>query len=96
MAVHGKATLASVLRPRTSSAFPKPPQAKQCGADDGGSEKRSTYDHEPQPVTRDSCPFCSPAPSQIFYRDDLVIGLWDTYPVALGHALLIPIPHVPT
>jgi diadenosine tetraphosphate (Ap4A) HIT family hydrolase len=47
-------------------------------------------------VTRDSCPFCSPDPSQIFYRDNLAIGLWDRYAVAPGRAPVIPIRHVPT
>jgi superfamily II DNA or RNA helicase/diadenosine tetraphosphate (Ap4A) HIT family hydrolase/HKD family nuclease len=42
------------------------------------------------------CPFCHPADARIFYRDALVLGLWDAYPVTPGHALLIPTRHVST
>jgi superfamily II DNA or RNA helicase/HKD family nuclease/diadenosine tetraphosphate (Ap4A) HIT family hydrolase len=42
------------------------------------------------------CPFCNLRPERIFYRDPLVIGLWDGFPVTPGHALLIPVRHVPT
>jgi superfamily II DNA or RNA helicase/diadenosine tetraphosphate (Ap4A) HIT family hydrolase/HKD family nuclease len=45
-------------------------------------------------VTADQCPFCSPAPEQIFYQDPLVIGIWDAFPVNPGHALLITRRHV--
>ncbi len=41
-----------------------------------------------------NCPFCSPDPDVVFYESDLVIGLWDQYPVSPGHALLIPRRHV--
>jgi diadenosine tetraphosphate (Ap4A) HIT family hydrolase len=40
------------------------------------------------------CPFCDPDPSRVFYEDDVVIGLWDAYPVSPGHALLVPRRHV--
>ncbi len=40
------------------------------------------------------CPFCSPEPDIVFHESDLVIGLWDKYPVSLGHALLVPRRHV--
>ena len=43
-----------------------------------------------------NCPFCSPDPDSIFYRDNLIVGLWDKHPVTPGHALLIPIRHVRT
>ena len=45
-----------------------------------------------KPVT--ICPFCSPPVERIFYVDELVIGLWDAYPVSPGHALLVPRRHV--
>jgi superfamily II DNA or RNA helicase/diadenosine tetraphosphate (Ap4A) HIT family hydrolase len=45
-------------------------------------------------VTFQDCPFCSPNGDRVFYRDALVIGLWDEFPVAPGHALLVPIRHV--
>lgn len=38
------------------------------------------------------CPFCDP--DQIFFETELVLGLWDRYPVSPGHALLIPRRHV--
>ena len=43
-----------------------------------------------------SCIFCHPPPERIFYTGDLVVGLWDEYPVSNGHALLIPRRHVET
>lgn len=43
-----------------------------------------------------ACPFCSPAPDRVFYRDALVVGLWDAFPVTPGHALLVPVRHVAT
>lgn len=47
-------------------------------------------DHE---VARD-CPFCAPDPSRIFHTDEHILGLWDAFPVAAGHALLITKRHV--
>jgi ATP adenylyltransferase len=41
-----------------------------------------------------SCPFCNPDPTQVFLESDLILGLWDKYPVSPGHALLIPKRHV--
>lgn len=41
-----------------------------------------------------SCPFCTPAAERIFHEDALVRGLWDAFPVAPGHALLVPRRHV--
>lgn len=47
-------------------------------------------------MQHENCPFCSPDTHRIFYRDALVIGLWDRFPVTPGHALLIPIRHIST
>jgi superfamily II DNA or RNA helicase/diadenosine tetraphosphate (Ap4A) HIT family hydrolase/HKD family nuclease len=47
-------------------------------------------------VTDGACPFCLSNADRVFYRDSLVIGLWDRFPVTPGHALLIPIRHVAT
>jgi HKD family nuclease len=44
-------------------------------------------------VTSD-CPFCHPDLDRIFHADQLVLGLWDQYPVSPGHALLIPRRHI--
>jgi len=41
-------------------------------------------------------PFKNPDPTRIFLETDLVIGLWDAFPVSPGHALLIPRREVPT
>jgi len=43
-----------------------------------------------------TCLFCNSPADRIFYRDDLVIGLWDGFPVSPGHALLIPKRHAAT
>ncbi len=42
------------------------------------------------------CLFCTPPGDRIFFRDELVIGLWDAYPVSPGHALLVPRRHIAT
>jgi diadenosine tetraphosphate (Ap4A) HIT family hydrolase len=42
------------------------------------------------------CPFCVPDPGRIFHESDLVIGVWDAYPVSPGHALLVTRRHVAT
>lgn len=41
-------------------------------------------------------PFVNPDPERVFYRTDLVLGLWDAFPVSPGHALLVPTRVVPT
>lgn len=39
------------------------------------------------------CPFC-PAPAErVFWRGRFIVALWDLFPVAAGHALLIPRRH---
>ena len=45
-------------------------------------------------MTEGHCPFCSPPAERVFYRDALVIGIWDGFPVTPGHALLVPVRHV--
>ena len=45
-------------------------------------------------TARCNCPFCRPEPDQVFLETDLILGLWDSYPVSPGHALLIPRRHV--
>jgi diadenosine tetraphosphate (Ap4A) HIT family hydrolase len=40
------------------------------------------------------CPFCHPDPAVVFLEEDLVLGLWDKYPVNPGHALLVPRRHI--
>ena len=40
------------------------------------------------------CPFCTPDPELLFHESELVVGLWDRYPVSPGHALLVPRRHV--
>jgi diadenosine tetraphosphate (Ap4A) HIT family hydrolase len=42
------------------------------------------------------CLFCTPPGDRIFFSDELVIGLWDAYPVSPGHALLVPRRHIAT
>lgn len=40
------------------------------------------------------CPFCDPNPKRLFLQTELIIGMWDAFPVAAGHALLITRRHV--
>lgn len=42
-----------------------------------------------------SCPFCSIDPSRIVFANDLVIAIWDGFPVSSGHLLIIPQRHTP-
>jgi superfamily II DNA or RNA helicase/diadenosine tetraphosphate (Ap4A) HIT family hydrolase len=42
------------------------------------------------------CPFCDPPRDRVFYEDELVLGLWDAYPVSDGHALVVTRRHVAT
>lgn len=48
------------------------------------------------PGATSPCPFCSPEPERVFLETELVIGLWDGFPVSPGHALLVPRRHVAT
>jgi HKD family nuclease/diadenosine tetraphosphate (Ap4A) HIT family hydrolase len=45
-------------------------------------------------MTFKKCPFCPPPPDSVFHEGELVIGLWDAFPVTPGHALLITRRHV--
>jgi superfamily II DNA or RNA helicase/diadenosine tetraphosphate (Ap4A) HIT family hydrolase len=42
-----------------------------------------------------SCPFCSVDESHIAFSNDLVIAIWDGFPVNPGHLLIIPRRHTP-
>jgi diadenosine tetraphosphate (Ap4A) HIT family hydrolase len=42
------------------------------------------------------CPFCSVSPERLFHQGDLVLGLWDAFPVSPGHALLVSRRHLAT
>jgi superfamily II DNA or RNA helicase/diadenosine tetraphosphate (Ap4A) HIT family hydrolase/HKD family nuclease len=42
----------------------------------------------------DACPFCQPKPETVFYENQLVLGLWDGFPLAKGHALVVTRRHV--
>lgn len=42
------------------------------------------------------CPFCNPAQGRLFFESDLVLGIWDAFPVSYGHALLVTRRHVAT
>ncbi len=43
---------------------------------------------------KDNCPFCHLEEGRIFFSFELVKGIWDTYPLNPGHALLIPNRHI--
>jgi len=46
-------------------------------------------------MTTSACPFCDPDSSRQFMAGELVLGLWDAFPVSPGHALLVTRRHVP-
>jgi len=41
-----------------------------------------------------ACPFCHLNEERIFFSSELVKGIWDSYPLNPGHALLIPHRHI--
>jgi len=54
-----------------------------------GDERGTPPAHAPMP-----CPFCNPRKDLVFHQGTHVLGLWDAFPVAEGHALLITRRHV--
>jgi superfamily II DNA or RNA helicase/HKD family nuclease/diadenosine tetraphosphate (Ap4A) HIT family hydrolase len=42
----------------------------------------------------DDCPFCTLDSPRVFHRESTVVALWDAYPVAEHHSLIVPIRHV--
>lgn len=42
------------------------------------------------------CPFCEVSLERVFHSSDLILGVWDGFPVSPGHALLVPRRHVAT
>ena len=40
------------------------------------------------------CPFCTPDSNRIFFESELVLGIWDAFPVSDRHALLVTRRHV--
>ncbi len=42
----------------------------------------------------EKCPFCPPRYDSIFHEGNLVIGVWDAFPVTPGHALIVTRRHV--
>ena len=42
------------------------------------------------------CPFCNPDPTRIVHQGQNWLILRDSYPVSLGHSLVVPRLHVPT
>jgi diadenosine tetraphosphate (Ap4A) HIT family hydrolase len=45
-------------------------------------------------MPQSECSFCNPDPSRLFLQSDLIVGLWDAFPVSAGHALLVTRRHV--
>ena len=41
-------------------------------------------------MTEAACPFCHPPAERIVHAGNCVLGIWDAFPAAPGHALLIP------
>ena len=44
----------------------------------------------------DRCPFCQDFEGRVAFEEDLILGLWDKYPLSPGHLLIVPRRHVPT
>ena len=44
----------------------------------------------------ESCVFCADQSQRRIYESDLIYAIWDGFPTAPGHVLLIPKRHVPT
>jgi diadenosine tetraphosphate (Ap4A) HIT family hydrolase len=42
----------------------------------------------------DKCPFCEPDAERVWLENDIGIVLWDAFPVAQGHTLVVPKKHV--
>jgi diadenosine tetraphosphate (Ap4A) HIT family hydrolase len=40
------------------------------------------------------CPFCRIEQTSVFFQSESVVGIWDSYPLNPGHALLIPRRHI--
>ena len=40
------------------------------------------------------CPFCSPDLARVFLETELVMGLWDAFPVSSGHVLVVTRRHM--
>src|SRR4051812_9149457 len=49
-----------------------------------------------KPATDAVCPFCNPSQYRLFFESELVLGVWDAFPVSDGHALLVTRRHVAT
>ncbi len=45
-------------------------------------------------MSEETCPFCTPPANRIFFAGHLTLGLWDSFPVNPGHALLVLKRHV--
>ena len=45
-------------------------------------------------IPEQACTFCGLDRSRVFLETDLLLGLWDAFPVADGHALLVTRRHV--
>jgi histidine triad (HIT) family protein len=45
-------------------------------------------------MAQQDCPFCHLAKNHIFLESALVTAFFDAYPVAAGHALVVPNRHV--
>jgi superfamily II DNA or RNA helicase/diadenosine tetraphosphate (Ap4A) HIT family hydrolase len=59
-----------------------------------GDPKLPGFDRPGAALSEEVCPFCHPPAERIFHAGDRILGIWDAFPVAPGHALLIPKRHV--
>ena len=47
-------------------------------------------------MDRPACPFCKLPPERVFGETSISLAFFDAFPVAEGHALVIPKRHVPS
>ena len=40
------------------------------------------------------CPFCRPEADRVFHEGELILGLWDMFPVSPRHALIVTRRHI--
>ncbi|CAG1022353.1 ATP adenylyltransferase [Methylococcales bacterium] len=45
-------------------------------------------------VKDDNCPFCNLSAGRIIQSDNLVLAIWDGFPISPGHVLILPKRHV--
>ena len=45
-------------------------------------------------MSDNTCVFCNPPTDRVIHEDELVVTMWDGFPVSPGHVLVVPRRHV--